>query len=273
MKLIYNAFNFYISASIHIALAILAMVGVTLFEYNLEVPFILWPFVFFGSITGYNFVKFAKIAGLKHSSLTNSFKLIQLFSFLCFGITVFFAFQLSLKTFITVGIFGLLTFFYAVPLLKQKNLRTFSGLKIFVVALVWAGVTVFVPMIASEMKLTLDVWLTFIQRFFIVVTLTLPFEIRDLQYDVSALRTLPQQLGLKRTKRIGIFLLVVCVLLEGFKIEFSWEHFSCLFLICTLIGRILLVSEIKQTKYFAAFWVESIPIIWFLLFLFLDELF
>ena len=36
-----------------------------------------------------------------------------------------------------------------------------------------------------------------------VFVLTLPFEIRDLQYDDSTLETLPQRVGVKKTKIIG----------------------------------------------------------------------
>lgn len=273
MRLLFSAFQFYINASIHVALAVCALVGVTTIEYNLEVSFALWAFVFFGTITGYNFVKFAEIAGMRYRSLADLLRSIQVFYLFCFGIVVYFGWQLSEKTIGVTVIFALLTFFYAVPLLKQKNLRTFGGLKIFIVGMVWAGVTVIVPLIASETQLTTDCWISFVQRFLLVVTLTLPFEIRDLGYDVLELKTLPQQLGLQKTKVLGVILLLVCIFMEGLKGQFSDWHFTSLVIVCTSIAVLLIISEKKQSKYFASFWVESIPIIWLGIFLLLTELF
>ena len=140
-------------------------------------------FVFFAAITGYNFVKYAPIAGLHHRSLAKSLKTIQIFSFLCFGLLLYFSFQLSFKTLLFSGIFGVFTVLYAIPFLNTRSLRTVKGLKIFVVALVWAGVTVLIPLIEASMHYQQLLGLLFIERFLIVVVLVLPFEIRDLPYD------------------------------------------------------------------------------------------
>ena len=79
MKLLSSVFSFYINSSIHVAFAVLAFVGISMLEYDLEIPNALWVFIFFGTITGYNFVKYAKIAGLRHRQLTNSLRTIQVF--------------------------------------------------------------------------------------------------------------------------------------------------------------------------------------------------
>ncbi len=273
MKLLSSVFSFYINASIHVAFAVLALVGISNMEYDLQIPNALWAFIFFGTITGYNFVKYAKIAGLRHRELTNSLRFIQIFSFICFGITSYFAFQLSFDTLLLIGGFALLTFFYAVPFLKLKSLRSLTSLKIFVVALVWAGVTVVVPVLSAGVELNVDILLTFIQRFFIVIVLTIPFEIRDLEFDVASLRTLPQQLGITRVKALGFFLLLICMIMQGFKDEFSMRYFFSLLIACLLIGGALVGSSKQQFKYFASFWIEGIPIVWFGVLLLLSKLF
>lgn len=271
MKLLTSIFSFYINASIHVAFAVVALIGVTSLEFHIDVSMALWGFIFFGTITGYNFVKYAKIAGLKDGELTNSLKSIQVFSFLCLGIVLYLSFQLSIDTLLTASGFALLTFLYAVPFLKKKSLRSLNSLKIFIVALVWAGVTVTIPMIAAKVDVNMDSWLSFTQRFFIVIVLTIPFEIRDLQYDLATLKTLPQQFGLKRVKAFGLILLLICLFLEGFKDEVSKHHFLSLLTTCFLIGGALIISDRKQHKYFSSFWVEGIPIVWLgILFLFLN---
>lgn len=216
MKLYKAVFNFYINSSIHVALAVIALVAFTVLRYDLYLPLPVWLFVFFGTITGYNFVKYAAVAGLHHRSLTNALKSIQIFSFFSFGIILLLLFLLSKETIIATVIFALLTFFYAVPLLKNKNLRTLSGLKIFIVALVWAGVTVILPLVASKTVIETAHLLAFLQRLCLVLVLTLPFEIRDIPYDATGLQTFPQQLGIKKNKRVGYSSAFNCVVTHFF---------------------------------------------------------
>ncbi len=243
------------------AFAVVSFVAITVFQFDLLVPPALWVFIFFGTVTGYNFVKYAKIAGLHHRSLTDSLRSIQVFSLVCFSGLLVCCFFLSFQTLLVTALFGLFTFFYAVPFLRKKNLRTFSGIKILIVAIVWAGVTVLAPMVEVNMSLTTDGWLAFLQRFLIVFVLTLPFEIRDLQYDVAHLKTIPQQIGIQKTKILGIGFLMIALVLEGFKDEIINTEIYGLLLLVLLVMVALLLARKKQSEYFASFWVESIPIV------------
>ncbi len=272
MKFLNGVFAFYVNSSIHVALAVVALLAITVLEYDLTIPFELWAFVFLGALTGYNFVKYAKVAGLHHRSLTNSLKTIQVFSGICFVLLAFMAFKLSISTLLVTAGFGLATFFYAVPFLRHKNLRNFSSLKIFIVAFVWAGVTVIVPFISSETVVSGDVLLTFFQRILIVVALILPFEIRDIPYDSLNLKTLPQQLGVRNTKLLGLAVLLFCLVFEFFKYRSEVAYIISLLGFCVTLGWLLVISKTYQTRYFASFWVEGLPIIWLLLFVLFEQL-
>ncbi len=228
MKLFRRVFAFYINSSIHVALAVVALLAITVLGFELQLQTEVWAFVFLASLTGYNFVKYAKVAGLHHRSLTQSLRLIQIFSAVCFVLLLILTFQLSFEVLLITAGFGLTTLLYAVPVIRNKNLRNFSGLKIFVVAFVWAGVTVILPFVATVADITNEVWLTFLQRILIVVALILPFEIRDVPYDSLNLKTLPQQLGVKNTKILGQLILLLCLTIEFFKTEFELESFFSL---------------------------------------------
>ncbi len=284
MKFLRILFDFYIDASIHVALAVVSLVWVTAFEYQFDLSFYLLGFVFFGTITGYNFVKYAHSAGLHHKGLTNSLKSIEIFSFLCFGMVLYCLLNLPARILGVTTVLGVLTVLYTVPFLKKKNLRTVSGLKIFVVALVWAGVTVSIPLVwyhdGASLANIYDVsnyWATFFQRFLLVIIWTFSFEIRDMGYDDAALKTLPQLFGVTTVKIIGILLLAGVIFLEfvknfsGFSnhIEVRSNHLLGLLLIGFLTLNLLLVSRKKQARYFASFWVESIPIVWMCILCFL----
>lgn len=271
MKLSKWILAFYINSSIHVALAVVALTAITVLEYSLTVSKALWAFVFFGAITGYNFVKYAKIAGLHHRHLTHSLKTIQVFSGLCFILFLYSVFYLPWNVLLITAAFGFPTFFYAVPLIRHKNLRSFTGIKVFVVAFVWAGITVIVPVVLAVGDVSGDVLLTFFQRIVIVVVLLLPFEIRDVPYDSLNLKTLPQQIGVWGTKMLGEGLLLICLIFEFFKHTTDVAYLVSLLTFLMLLGALLIVSKPYQSRYFASFWIEGLPILWWIIYVFLNN--
>ena len=271
MKILKNAFELYINSSLHVAIAIVSLTLITYLEYEMKVSRELLFFIFFSSITGYNFVKYAGIAQLHHSSLAANLRFIQIFSLASFISLVYFAFQMSMEVLIATGILGLFTILYAIPVFgKGKNLRSLSGLKIFIIALVWAGSTVLLPLIDAEMFLGIDVIVDFLQRLFLVIVLTLPFELRDLNYDASNLGTIPQRIGVRPTKIFGTVLLMLIMFSELFQKSFDSKEFLSLNLMLVVTGIFLWRSRTEQSKYFASFWVEALPIFYLGIYLLIE---
>ena len=98
-----------------------------------------------------------------------------------------------------------------------------------------------------------------------VVILMLPFEIRDLQYDSLKLATIPQQIGIKNTKLIGVFIGIVFFFLEFFKDKLEAEQILITLIITVVALLFLVFSKAKQGTYYCSFWVEGIPIVWLLM--------
>ncbi|MCD8408420.1 hypothetical protein LNI96_10885 [Tenacibaculum dicentrarchi] len=233
-------------------------------EYNKSLLF----FIFYATITGYNFVKYAGVAKLYHKSLTRHLKIIQIFSLFCFLMMCFYVTRLSLKTVLFFSPFGLLTLLYAVPFFSgfKKNLRSIGYLKIIIVALVWSGITVFLPFFDTLASFSSSLYLLGLQRFLFVVVLILPFDIRDVKYDAISLQTIPKKIGVQQTKKVGYVLLILCLFLE-FIITSNTNFKQVFFVIFTLLLVLLMRCSEKQSTYYSSFFVESIPIIWWLLFL------
>lgn len=273
MKFLKLVFNFYINASIHVAFAVFAFLKITEIHFNLPNNINLNLFIFFGTITGYNFVKYAGVAKLHHKRLTDSLKIIQVFSFFSFLAMCYFAFQISLKTLYVTIPFTLLTFLYAVPFLSgfEKTLREIGYLKIVVVAIVWAGFTVLIPLVDADQQITLKAVLLMIQRFLLVIVLILPFEIRDVKFDAISLQTIPKKIGIAKTKKLGLTLLVVSLVLEHLSSETNlliMPFMGFFFLLILLLMR----AEINQSKYYSSFWVEALPIVWWFIILGFDNI-
>ena len=269
--------NFYINSSIHVALAVFSLSYITLLEFNISYDKPVLYFIFYASITGYNFVKYFEVTKFHHRSLSTWLKLIQIFSLLCFVLMCYYSFRLEKTTMFYIAVFAVLTFLYTIPFIpkrkflnKQSNLRNIGGLKVFLIALVWVGVTVFIPLLNNHFSIDRMVVIVSVQRFLLVIMLMLPFEIRDLQFDSLKLYTIPQNLGVKRTKILGIFLGLLMFVLEFLKREMSINQIIVLLTILVLTVLLIWFSREKQGRYYAAFWVEGIPILWLLLMLFIN---
>lgn len=271
MQILKRIIDFYINSSIHVALAVCGLVWVTLLNFNVGADLDFVFFIFFATITGYNFVKYFGLAKFHHRRLASWLKAIQIFSLLCFVALAYYTFILKTETiFYFLGL-GLITFLYAIPFLPKKifveagNLRAIGGLKIYVIAFVWTCVTVLIPLLNENYVLDNDMVIEFVQRFLYVVTATLPFEIRDMKYDSLKLATIPQKIGVYKTKVIGVLLIVLVFLLEFFKDEFYVNKTIILSVICLLLLLFLLFSTKNQKYYYSSFWVEGIPILWAIL--------
>ena len=275
MRIIKQLFDFYINASIHVALSVCALTWITLIDFGISYDANVLAFNFFATITGYNFVKYFGLAKFHHRNLASWLKVIQVFSLICFIALCYFALQLEIKTWLYILVLGAITFFYAIPFLpkdifidSKQNLRHISGLKIYVIGLVWCAVTVLLPVIDNEVAITADILLTALQRFVFVLVLMIPFEIRDLQYDSLKLSTIPQRIGVYKTKAIGFLLLLLFFFLELFKDTTSSR--SILILVVILLVTLLFIafSKKNQGKYYSSFLVEGLPILWLVLMLF-----
>jgi 4-hydroxybenzoate polyprenyltransferase len=128
-------------------------------------------------------------------------------------------------------------------------------------------VTVLLPLIGKIELLQWDVLLEFTQRFLFVFALTLPFEIRDLKFDMANLRTVAQIFGVRNSKIIGVLTLLTILLLEFIKVESDIRSVISLILISALLSNLIINSRIRQTKYYSSLWVEGVPILWCLLLL------
>ena len=260
--------NFYISSSIHVALAVVSLAVVTMLNFEISIDFKICLFIFFAAITGYNIVKYAGIAGLHHLSLTKNLRLIQVFSLLIFFALIYTIFQLSLNIIIFSALMGLFTLLYILPFFGGgRNLRALAGVKIYVIAFVWSGVTVLLPLISKTELMQWDVLLEFTQRFLFVFALILPFEIRDLKFDMANLKTVAQIFGVQKTKIIGVLSLLAIILLEFIKMESNFGSAISIILISILLSFLITSSRIRQSKYYSSLWVEGVPILWCLLLL------
>ncbi|WP_284651687.1 hypothetical protein [Flavobacterium terrisoli] len=262
MRYLKQLLDFYINSSIHIGLALFSLTYVTTLSNDL-CKHITYPCcVFFGTIIGYNFLKYFEVFQKGNFSLKKYFwilvvTLLAVFGYLFFVIRMVDSIKIQLL--IAAGM-----------VLVYPFLRKFGVIKMFWVSFVIAYLTAFV-FINALPGFEGNIGLEFFKRFVFVSALMIPFEIYDSQHDDKTLNTLPQKLGIANAKKVGYLLLLLFVVLEILNFNSNdndkIQYLVIAIVIAIFVAIALRFSTLERSKYYTSFWAESIPILWFALLL------
>ena len=144
---------------------------------------------------------------------------------------------------------GALSTFYVVPLFpfytKSPTLREIPYLKILVIGFVWSLIIIALPTLnaVGSFYFNIDYCLALLQVFLFTIAITLPFDIRDIDYDNNSnLKTIPRYLGVTKTIVLAQILLVGSIVLL-YKINISDKHFYGL-----LIAHIITMITVSFSK-------------------------
>jgi hypothetical protein len=235
--------DFYIHSSIHVGVAVFCLV-------QLSVP--QWTsysvLVFFGTVIGYNFLKYFEWF------LANKRLRYNIIGILSVSILATIAFLLLFLEQGAAIQFDLLVALVLVVL--YPFIRKLGWLKPFFVSIVVSYVTVSIPL-----KDNSDVAWFFAQRFLLLSSLMIPFEILDSTTDAVSLQTLPHLFGVARTKQIGYVLVGLYSVASFHALSI---HYPCL-IYALSSGVAIYFSSQERSWYYTSFWVESLPIVWWLI--------
>ena len=254
-------------------MAVACLQVLTFLKFDITLDYNLLLFTFSSTLVAYNFIKYCEIALTIQLLKRKTLKLIYFLTIISVIICLLLLPKFSSQELIITFVVSSFTVLYALPVSSfnrnKKNLRSIPGLKIFIVATVWSLLIVFLPIIDSYDKIDVIVFIYFIQIFIYVFVAILPFDIKDLNLDIKILNTVPQNIGIQSTKNLGFVLLFVFFLLDFLQILLleNVNSISVLIniVICIALSIFLYNSRENQPKYYAFFWVESVPIFWLLL--------
>lgn len=267
MQFLKKTFQFYIFSNIHVALAVSCLIKITLLGADISENYT--PlFVFFSTLVAYNLIRFFRYSDLPKWIRTwlkgNQRVLIGLTLASSIAVLLL-TFKMQFKALLWLFPFGVFTIFYALPLpFKKGPLRNLPGIKIFLISISFAGITVLFPLVQNDIVINSNTWVIFIQRFIFIVLITIPFDIRDINNDMESLKTLPQKFGIINVKLFGFLLGVIFFSLEFLKVSMNSYDVNIVLMISVISVLFLIFASDKQVKYYSSFWVEAIPIYWFL---------
>lgn len=190
-----------------------------------------------------------------HHRLTISTTLISALCLIPLGLL-----YLSFESKLLMIFVGLLAIAYNIPFLTLNNkkigLRNIPGIKLFLIAFVWASSCVLLPIVELESIHQIQVPLSetvllVAKRFLFICAITVPFDIRDLFQDkLYELKTIPVVLGEKKAwifcqALLAIYLLLLVLFTQGINIDVIGLTLTVL-----LTGWLIFKSNIKRNEYF-----------------------
>ena len=100
------------------------------------------------------------------------------------------------------------------------------------------------------------------------MSITLPFDIRDLKYDIaSKVKTIPSKIGVKKTILLSEFLLTIFVSLKYYQLHLnhiSYEQFIALSIASLITGIVLVFTSTKRPELFFSGLIEGTMVLMYL---------
>lgn len=186
----------FIQTNVLIAFSALTLTVSTQFQLGLNISLESYHFlIFFSTLFIYNIHRritllngFKTIPSENYNEYKTSLKVIHRCLVIALGGIVITLLKTRLNLVFVLIPFGIISLLYSIPFkMGQKTLitlRQIPYLKIFLIAFVWAAVTVFIPVVNYKKPLySLHVLSVFLERMLFVLAITLPFDIRDMDDD------------------------------------------------------------------------------------------
>ena len=133
---------------------------------------------------------------------------------------------------------------------------------IFLIAFSWSFSTVALIYYESNLTLNPNVVLSIISRMFFIIAITIPFDIRDVEYDKKKTYTIPMLVGDKMAKKIAVFFLLLFLIIDSYlylnNLNFG---FFISTILCFLYSFYIVCKDNKKKDgLYYSFWLESCSI-------------
>lgn len=160
---------------------------------------------------------------------------------------------------------GAVAISYTVPVIRKNanaiRLREIGLWKIFIIAVVWVGMTVILPSVhlcGFEQIFEIFSWKLAIERAVFILAITIPFDIRDLVNDAKkGVQTIPSTIGWKRSVYLAQILLGVFLMLVWLRIGNAHPFFYPYLFSAILTFVCVSFATPKRSDYYCSFWVEG----------------
>lgn len=250
-------------SNVFISLCAASLTDVTFILLKIKTPqkFIILLFVFCATFFIYNFQRLVRLTtqnvigkdiGKRLSWIISNKNSIALLSIISLIIATICFIILPKFNLLILIISSVLSVFYVIPIIPIKNkwlpIRKIPYLKIFIIALVWVLITSLFPMLFSpSLLLNQSYFLLFLAKQYVfILAITLPFDIRDLKFDLKTVKTIPMLIGVKPTIVFSEILLFTFGLISFF--QFHHQFISIYEIVALQISTLITMIIIGFTN-------------------------
>ncbi len=269
-----------------IGLACLAQIAYSFLLIGLEPDVDVMLFAGFSTIAVYNWQRLVRVSGQvpevhseRHHWIEQNRSWLWTLTGTALIGSVYFLVQLSRGFQLAVAFLGVITFFYTLPWFSgtsRKGLRELPYVKVFLIALCWAGLTAFFPLLEEGAVGWHIALLVATERFFFILAITIPFDVRDLPFDNAEKKTIPQLFGVPKalnyaTDALVIAFILIVMILRTYDVH--WSKWVALLIGYGITALLIRKSSLKREELYFTGLLDGIMILIPCLLLVVDLLF
>ena len=218
-------------------------------------------FLFFSTVFIYNFQRIVKIKkGVSHERkewFLRHKKLVYTLMILCLSFSGYYFYFFKFYTKIAICSIGILSFLY------PFGLRKIPFLKILVISMVWTIGTMLLLVLENHLLISENTIFNLCARFLFVFAITIPFDIRDVKYDLGKVKTFPLFFGVRKSQYLAFSALTICAVISVYQylenILFS-PHLLALILLYFAAAIFVANSNQERDYLYFSFLGESLSI-------------
>jgi len=260
---IYSNFNISFSAAAYVLTTYLVF-------FNDEINFKIIVLVFSSTFCSYALHRVYPI--LKNKTINNSniilwtknhLSIIIFFMMVCAFASAITFFKLNLEGKLLLIFLAFTTLLYSLPLYKSKRLKDYPFTKVFLIGITWGLVCSVLPLISSNNLFANNLLvLTFLEKCFFIIAITLPFDIRDLKFDkIENVKTIPYLIGVSNTVILSQVLLLISLLIVMFFYQLSVFQILVYIIIYLLTFFLVRNANNKQSDKYYFLYLDGLMIL------------
>ena len=270
-----SAIDRYFTLNIHVGISV-GFLGLLNFRYFPAAhPGYFFVFISLLTIAGYQIIRM--LEGIQYpfgdfkSRVTASDKVFIIFTILLIISAVVYLLKDGKNPFVLLIPAILMSMTYSIPFpslkKKVKSLRYYTWIRLLLIGFVWAWVSQIVPV--WEAYREPGYRYLFISNALLVASWVIPFDIYDLSRNTNEYFTLPGKNGYTLAKKEALLLILLSFAFRFPLFERQPVHIILTDVFLYLISVFLILkSKPGQSKYYASFWVDGIPLLTWIFHLF-----
>lgn len=275
-KLLISLTNFFLFSNLYVAAPVCSISAASYYVFNYPIDLTLLTFIYSSTLFIYNLHRIVGVDQIeeesrspRHSWAIKNKNLLFFLVIISGSIAVVMALLMGSNFITPISIPAIIALGYSMPIVKRKGkywrLRDVPFAKVFLISLTVSYVTVYLPFYNElELFFETNLFYYFLSRFFFIFAITIPFDIRDVDFDQgSSLNTIPMMVGIEKSKQISLLSLAAFSFIVMILFQTS-AYMSVAHLVSAIFaGWVITLCKKDSSEYYFSLLVEGTMLVLF----------